>query len=207
MTIRRGQEWGSRSELPRNIAVVGSDAEAAREIWSGSPVALAGGDLARTVGVVGSPPETGSDALPFRTEAPIDLMRVTVNGRTIPAIAHVIIRRPWYRGGWLRDRITVVMNSQFLGTLDLAPRGHPNDGRVEVTEVRSSMGVRQRLVARRRARTGSHLPHPDITTKSIDHIRLIASGFLVFVDGVCVGRSGEHAVVIDVEPDYGIVWF
>ena len=207
MTIRRGQEWGSPSELPRGIAVVGSDAEAAKKLWAGEPVMLAGGDLARTVGAGGTPVDDGYGGQRQLTEAPVDMMAVRVNGRTLPAVAHVVVRPPWNRGGWLRGGLTVVMNAQYLGRLDLAPRGHPNDGRVEVSEVYPSMRFRQRLVAWRRARTGSHLPHPDIATTSSSHIRVTTDGRVVFIDGVCAGRPADDEVVIDVVPDRGVVWF
>ena len=48
---------------------------------------------------------------------------------------------------------------------DVAPRAHPNDGRFDVVEVSAAMPARARLQAWRRLATGTHVPHPDITTR------------------------------------------
>jgi diacylglycerol kinase family enzyme len=58
------------------------------------------------------------------------------------------------------------MNAEFVGPFDVSPRGHPADGRVEVIAVDDGLGLRARLQARRRLRTGTHLPHPAISTRS-----------------------------------------
>jgi diacylglycerol kinase family enzyme len=93
--------------------------------------------------------------------AVVDLVRVTADGRELWALAHVVVRRRWWRG-----EVVLVMNAEFLGPYDVVPRSHPNDGRVDVVRVDPSMSVRARLQARRRARTGTHLPHPQLAVQS-----------------------------------------
>ena len=92
------------------------------------------------------------------------------------------------------------MNAEYVGPYDVAPRGHPNDGRVETFLIDASMPFRQRLAVRRRLRNATHLPHPMIAT------RPVRSGdwnfdneMAVRIDGVAAGRA--RRVRIDVEPD------
>ena len=97
---------------------------------------------------------------------------LTTRGRTSPffaalingAASHVVGRRLSSR---FRGEVLFVMNAQFLGPYDIAPRGHPNDGRVEVLKVASSMSWRVRRRALQRALTGTHVPHPLISTSVV----------------------------------------
>jgi diacylglycerol kinase family enzyme len=140
-------------------------------------------------------------------EYPIDLLEVRLDDgeASIVAVAHVVARSPLTRGGRLRGRILAVMNAEFLGTWDLAPRGHPNDGRVEVVEVDPSMSIRDRLHARGRLPTGTHVPHPSITTRSIRSASWRFEPALdVVVDGRRVGRASSMS--IDVAADAASVY-
>ena len=60
------------------------------------------------------------------------MLRVDADGRRLTAVAHVVARGggPWWRGP-----IVAVMNADRLGRWDVAPRAHPNDGRLDVVEV------------------------------------------------------------------------
>ena len=145
--------------------------------------------------------------LPTINEYPIDLLEVRLDGAEEPivACAHVVARSPWSSGHWLRGRILVVMNAEFIGDWDIAPRGHPNDGRVEVVDVDASMSARERLAARLRLPTGSHVPHPSITTRSVRTATWQFDRPLdVVVDGRRVGRASTMA--IDVLADAAIVY-
>jgi hypothetical protein len=170
MTIKPGQAWGRSVPRPPDLVVVHSDVELARAISQdrGSPVGVGGGDLARTLGVTSASAATLATR-PTVNEYPIDLLEVRVDGADEPivACAHVLARSPWGNGYWFRGRILVIMNAEFIGAWDIAPRGHPNDGRVEVVDVDASMSARERLAARRRLPTGSHVPHPSIATRSV----------------------------------------
>ena len=62
-------------------------------------------------------------------------MRVTLDDAAPTwGVAHVVVRRQWWRG-----EIVMAMNAQFYGRYDVAPRGHPNDGKVDVVRVDPSM--------------------------------------------------------------------
>jgi len=66
-----------------------------------------------------------------------------------------------------------------------------------VIEVSESMNTRQRMMARRRSRTGSHLPHPDISTTRVrDLRRSFDEQLIVFVDGASVGATRHLDVAV-----------
>ena len=206
MSVRKGEAWGREVEPPVDLVIARDDADLAAHLERRRTdrdvpaVTVRIGDLARTLG---SAPVEGRPTL---HELPVDLLavRVGASDRTLPACAHVVIRSPWWRGGWLRGRAVLVMNAEFIGDSDVAPRGHPNDGRVEVLEVGSDFGLRQRLAARRAARTATHVPHPLIATRSVRTASwTFESPMTVLVDGVRVGT--ERSVEVTVVADAGVV--
>jgi diacylglycerol kinase family enzyme len=126
---------------------------------------------------------------------PVDLGEALVDGRVHRFVAHVVLRgRSWWRGP-----ITAVMNAQFLGRWDVAPRAHPNDGLLDVVEVAASMRAGERWKAWRRLPAGSHLPHPAIEVRRLPAVQLDAGGRHVWVDGVDLGRA--RTVSVRLEPD------
>lgn len=197
MTIRKGAAWGEPAVLPAEAAVVDDDAglralvEAARRDGIPVPVVgLLGGDLCRTVGGPGDRRRLREGGV----RLPIDLGRVTIDGEVFWFCAHLVARR---RGWW--GRAAVVMNAQWLGPYDLGPRAHPNDGLLDLTEGRLPVG--DRAEARRRARTGSHLPHPALRVARAHHFELaFETPVGVWLDGVRVARRARQ-LVVDVEPD------
>jgi hypothetical protein len=200
MTIKPGQPWGRAVARPDDLVVVGSDAELASmlSIGTGTAIGVDGGDLARTLGV--TPTSAVSAATrPTVNEFPIDLLEVHIDTADEPllACAHVIARSPSSRGGWLRGRIVAVMNAEFIDRWDVAPRGHLNDGRVEVLDVAPSMTVRERLAARRRLANATHVPHPRIATRSVRSASWdFETPLDVFVDGRRVGRTTTLSIAV-----------
>ena len=196
MGIRRGGDWGRPGVLPDGGVVVRGDAEAravaeaARRRGEPIPVlGLAGGDLCRTLGGTGN---TGRLRGNGHTVT-CDLGSVLLDGRIHWFTAHLVARHSWLAG-----RALVVMNAAFLGRWNLGPRAHPGDGLLDVSD--GSLPPAQRLAAWRRLRSGTHLPHPAITTRrvaafSADFERPVP----VLLDGVRVGKARN--VVVRVEPD------
>ncbi|HET6954811.1 MAG TPA: hypothetical protein VFI47_30900 [Acidimicrobiales bacterium] len=199
MTIRKGEAWGTAGGLPPGGVVVAGDAEARRVVEAarraGTPVpalGLLGGDLCRTLGGRGDRARLdGPDAAVL----PVDLGSVLLDGRQHWFVAHLVVRRSWWRG-----RIVAAMNAEFLGDWDVAPRGHPNDGVLDLFDVDASMPLTDRLKAWRRLPAAAHLPHPAIATS-----RRPAAQFEfprpepVWLDGERVGTVRRLSV--RVEPD------
>lgn len=205
MTIRRGQTWGEARQLPTDIRVVDDDLalhhwvvdhrRRQREI---TDVGVRRGDLARTCG--GGADGRFDDRTAEVMYVPIDIVRVTADPgsaheRTTWSVAHVVARRSWWRG-----EVHFVMNAEFYGAGDVVPRGHPNDGRVEVLRVDPAMPWRARWAARRRARSGSHLPHPQLATRQGAALSVVMQRpLVVWVDGERWGQA--TTLRIEVEPD------
>lgn len=197
MTIRAGVSWGEHRPLPPGSPVCRSDAELAalvaehrrsgRELPT---VGLLGGDLCRTVGGTGDPGRlSGASAVTL----PVDVGAALVDGRLHWFVAHVVARRSWWSG-----RVVAVMNAEWIGAWDVAPRAHPNDGRLDVLDGVLPPG--DRLKARSRLRTGTHVPHPALREE-----RTKACGFDfaraldVRLDGVRVGRARTLSVRVEAD--------
>ena len=194
MTIEKGQPWGTAARRPDDLLVVDSDAAVARSLIDAPhrPVGVSAGDLHRSLG---SPaPRTEMQRLP------VDLLTCRFDGHTEVALAHVVMRSSWWRGA-----LVAAMNVDHLGDWNVAPRAHPNDGRVDVVEVAPTMTVRERWQARGRLPSGTHLPHPAITTASVrERSWEFDQAVTVWVDGVRAGRA--RSVSVEVVPDAGTVY-
>lgn len=189
MTIRPGEEWGIAVDRPASLHLCATDEEFVRRSIAGDgPLAVTSGDLHRSVGAA-----TVRDVVQ-RVE--VDGLSVTLDdGARYSAVAHVVMRRHWSVG-----RVAMVMNVDYLGEWNVAPRAHPNDGRFDVCEVAPSMSIRQRWAARTRLVTGTHVPHPQIATSTHrERVWEFDRPLGVWVDGVRVGSSKR--VSVEVEPD------
>jgi diacylglycerol kinase family enzyme len=92
----------------------------------------------------------------------------------------------------------MAMNAEWLGEWKVAPRAHPGDGLLDVLD--GDLPLRERLRARRLARTGDHLPHPRLATARVrQHTVRFQRPVPVWLDGVRVGRA--RVIDLTVEPD------
>ena len=199
MTVRRGAAWGTLGPAPDGLVLVRTDAElgaivnAARSTGTPlPPCGLLGGDLMRTVGGTGDAGRFDGVVVAM----PVDIVRVRVDDeRTAWFASHLVARASWWRGP-----LVAAMNAEFLGDWDVAPRGHPDDGRVGLVEVSARFGVRQRWAARRRLPAGTHVPHPDIATREVAAATLdLSAPTPLQLDGVVWGRA--RRLELTVEPD------
>jgi hypothetical protein len=198
MTIRKGEDWGARRSLPPEGVVAGGDAEARQLIEECRragraipPIGLTGGDLWKALGAPsgGAARLRGDDA---RT-LPMDLGHVVIDGRPAWFLCHLVARRSWWLG-----RVVAVMNTEWLGEWRVVPRAHPNDGMLELVDGDPSLG--QRWLARRRLRTGDHLPHPDLALRRVRRTELrFDRPTDVYLDGVRAGRA--CVLEVSIEPD------
>lgn len=197
MTVKPGADWGEAVPMPEDVIAVVTDSSLCEALAHGRAVHIRGGDLFRTVGAPGS---VGATALKLS----VDILHVVADGVAMEAVAHVVARTPG-RLGWWRGPILCVMNVEFLGRHDVAPRAHPNDGRFDVVKVSSAISIRDRWQAFRRLATGTHVPHPDIATRrgreesfTFDRPRRL------WVDGV--PRGTVRSLTVSVVPDAAIVY-
>ena len=197
MTIEKHQRWGTPGPLPGDGVLVRTDAEARRAAEgarrAGAPVpalGLLGGDLCRTVG------GKGDEARLHSTEAmtlPTDLGSVLIDGKLHWFTAHLVVRRSWWRG-----RVVAVMNAQWIGRWDVAPKSHPGDGLLDVFD--GDLSLDDRLKARKRLPTGTHVPHPGIAQRRVSALQLAFDRPMpIWLDGERVGRASNLS--IRVEPD------
>ncbi len=196
MTIEKGSDYGILAPLPEGAPVVSSDSQLRDVVLSfrtsggKSPtIGLVGGDLCRTFGGSGDVEHlSGAEAL----TAPVDLAIASIDGVDYPFVAHVIVGKPF------RPGFVAIMNAQWFGGLDLGPRSHPGDGLVDITT--GDLKWRERRIARSRARTGTHLPHPSLSHRRTKTETLtFERSMSVCVDGgfTVQGRS----LSVRVEPD------
>jgi hypothetical protein len=197
VTVERARDWGCREPQPSGLIAVPDDAAASRlvgEAWASGaplpPVGLLGGDLRRTLGGGERVERLGAEVAVFC----IDVGLVDLGGREWPFVSHVVARRRWWSG-----ELLAVMNAEFLGRWDVAPRSHPNDGRLDVIHA-VDLRVGDRWKAWRRLPTGTHVPHPRLAVQRTAAARIaLQRRRPVRVDGVVVGSFAEIAV--RVEPD------
>ncbi len=197
MTIEKGEVWGRSGPLPPEGVIARSDPEvrqiieAARRTGSDiPPIGILGGDLGRTIGARGDADRLrGGDA----TVLSMDLGSVLVDGRLHRFAAHLVARRSWWSGP-----VIAAMNAQWIGDWDVAPRSHPNDGLLDVLD--GDPGLDDRLKARRRLRTGTHVPHPAIRVRRVEAVQFdLDRPTPVWLDGERIGSA--RTLAIRVEPD------
>jgi len=199
MTVRRGEAWGRTGPAPTGLVEVRSDAELHQLVndrrRAGEPIppiGLLGGDLCRTLGGTGSPERLHGDSAVVAT---VDLGCALLDGRVAWFAGHAIARRSWWRGS-----IVAAMVAEYVGEWDVAPRGHPGDGRFDIVEVDAAMRLGQRWKARSRLANGTFLPHPSIATRtSANGSWELPPGHHVWLDGVDAGECRN--LVVRVEPD------
>ena len=192
--ISRGQPWGIPADMSDDVLVVEND-----QVLSNTDrtrrIVLTGGDIARSLGnpVV---PVVGSAC----TEVAIDAMLcdiTTTDSRSIHAVAASSI----VVGSYWRGRHLIVSNAGWIGDSNVAPRAHPNDGKVEMLAITSHMSLRQRILARRRMQTGTHLPHPDLSSMQIATQSIVRQNEeRLMIDGRKIDNWAS--ISITVEPDY-----
>lgn len=184
MTIKKGQPWGEPARPPANAVAAGSDRaislalEAARRRAEPFPeIVIEGGDMARTLAA----------AAPPRNRFTIDIGEALVDGLHRYFVAHVVARRRGWR------EAAVAMNAQWIDQWNLGPKGHPNDGLLDITEF--SLKPFEWRKVRSRLHSGTHLPHPRIeatrtAAKSFD----FAMPTPVFIDGAELARAKTLAI-------------
>jgi len=208
MTIRKGVEWGSPGTVDPSAPVVRTDAAASDVLQPlldlGEPlgeIGLLGGDLHRTLG---SPRHDEVDLRSGRgMRFPVDVGVVEFDDPehgTVRRmfIAHLVATTPtrWRTGGhrsWWRGRTVMAMNAAFAEDANLAPRSHPNDGRLDVLD--GELDRRERRQALRRTPMGAHVPHPSLAERRVKELQVSSDHPLrLRLDGIHVGDTAVFTV-------------
>jgi hypothetical protein len=192
VTIRRGEAWGAPGELPAHGVVCDDDADAQRVVTAAlrarepiPPLGLTGGDLCRTLGGIGR----------GATTVTCDLGVALLDGRLFWFVSSLVARP----GSWWRGRAWLAMNGAHLGEWNVAPRAHPGDGLLDILDVRVGPTVWPQ--ARRRMRTGAHVPHPAIAEKRTAAAQVeLERPMFVWLDGVR-SEGKVRNISVRVEPD------
>jgi hypothetical protein len=199
---RPGEPWGAPLVPDEPVVdVAGADADLARATVEHPAAVLrfrpeVASDFARTLGLIA--------AAPGSTVVPCDALDLGDGRRAVNA---VVLGPPPHRLRWWHRRVAlavavdgrpigparattvVVANGQYVRGVDVSPRGHPGDGRVEVQVYGLAAGERRAM--RRRLPTGGHVPHPRIaqTTGRRVEVRWAAGPRSVVVDGAAVAPA------------------
>jgi diacylglycerol kinase family enzyme len=79
----------------------------------------------------------------------------------------------------------------------VAPRAHPGDGALDLVDA-AHLGLRDRLAARRRLPSGSHVPHPGITARRVQAWQdTFPSPLDIWLDGERVGPARSLSVRVE----------
>jgi diacylglycerol kinase family enzyme len=182
--VKPGDPWGEPTSAAPDLELAGGDADLARVVGT-HPGALvrfrpdASSDLARAVGAAAGAAATG-------IAVPIDALVATPGGAAVNAV--IVGTAPASLRAWTRTVPTrvevdgrvvaagsattvVVASGQFVDGLDVIPRGHPGDGRLEVQVYALRRGERRAM--RSRLPRGAHVPHPRITTAVGRQVRVV----------------------------------
>lgn len=199
MTIRKGEQWGSRIPTPSRIRHVSSDAEIAQC----SPedfIAVGGGDIYTTLGSPSFVSESDECTL-----LPMDALQVKIllsdaSDKSCTAASCIEVGSlisPLKFG-----RYICVTNGGIVSGRNFAPRAHPNDGRLDIMQIAEAMSFRDRLTAKKKALTGTHVPHPSISLRQEETFSAKRSGERekLRIDGVTVANWIE--VSVSIVPDY-----
>lgn len=208
--IRKGEPWGHPAGAEADLEVHGDDAALAASLESGSGRLVRfepapASDLARALGLAVHGPRA--------TEVGLDVLAVTTPGQSWRAVNAVVLgQRPDRLRAWHRrvdvvvqidgrerfaGRATtvIVANGQYLNGLDVVPRGHPGDGRVEVQAY--TMEPAQRAGMRRRLPQGAHVPHPGIVQATGRRVAVHSdTGLALEIDGRPLGRVRDVTVEV-----------
>lgn len=199
MTIRKGEQWGSRIKMPSHIRQVHSDAEIA-QCSSSDFISIKGGDIHFALG---SPVLLQSEL--DCTLLQLDALHVhvtLVDGSRSDSFAASCVQIGRFFSPLHRGRFICLTNGGIVGGRNIAPRAHPNDGRFDVMTIDASMSIRDRLTARKKAVTGSHLPHPLISVRQGDAFTEQRRGRheSLSIDGVDIPKWSE--ISVSILPDY-----
>jgi len=196
MGITPREQWGKPGFMPEDgIIVYGNQElqdviETCRRSNEEIPtIGLAGGDLWKTLGGKSHHERLGGDAQLLS----VDIGSALIDGHIYWFASHLIVRsKSWVGRSW------IAANTAHYGNWNIAPRAHPGDGLLDILDI--NLDFSDRLKARSRVHSGTHIPHPDIQyqRRPAGQINLEKKTD-VWLDGKKVMKASQISVRI--EPD------
>lgn len=187
MTISKLSPYGTSVVRPQHLGVLRSDREIANYFLKGDQHTcntVIQGSIAQALGITSSDSESNTRA--FVTHVLIDLLHVefgTTDTRDKPTSIVVAGSIVLQQHTLLKSHL-IISNSGIVRGRDVLPRAHPNDGYVDVLEIDEAITMRQRLSAWHRAKTGSHLPHPQLRASRRTEFEWSGTASLMVADDV-----------------------
>ncbi len=187
MVIAKGEEWGEHVHK-QGVVCTQSD----HDVFSHLAFPVKG-DIAHTIG---SELRQRSSLKQFDSrvewhQLPFDVIEIYINGVTLRAAAHIRI------GHLLWGECHLLCNVAFYRGKRVFAKSHPNDAKIEVLTVAREMGIRQRLMSLMKVRQGSHLPHPQLTSRQVtDECFRFRKSLPIFIDGKKIGNATEIRISV-----------
>jgi hypothetical protein len=193
MTIRKLQPYGIQASRPLNLVTRQSDYELAQHFTSHDravPCTVIQGGIAQSLGITDDVQRdlTSRASHLDRQMTRVDLDLLQIEYRTVASgdnsLQIVVAGTLSLQNRTPLSTFLILSNSGYWRERDLLPRAHPNDGFVDVLEVDPNITVRQRTLAWRRSKTGSHLPHPHLRVRRTTDFHWSGRPSNMIADGV-----------------------
>ena len=152
---------------------------------------LEGGDLAKTLGITSQGRTSKKES---KNEFIADVGSVLLDGKLHWFVAHLVVwnKRP---KNFSRN-FFAVMNAAWLDNLNLTPKSHPGDEKLDVIEAK--LNYRDSREFKKRALSGTHIPHANIKTRKITaETYEFEKPRCIYLDNVLVGKVKQIAVRIE----------
>ena len=193
MTIRKLEPYGIQASRPLNLVTRQSDYELAQHFTSHDravPCTVIQGGIAQSLGITG---DVQRDLTSHATHLDqqmtrVDLDLLQIDYRTVASgensLQIIVAGTLSLQNRTPLSTFLIFSNSGYWRERDLLPRAHPNDGFVDVLEVDPNITARQRALAWRRSKTGSHLPHPHLRVSRTTDFQWSGRPSNMIADGV-----------------------
>ena len=180
--------WQFQTKVSTSLKVASNEKEIIALYESGeSLIGLQGGDLHESLGGRGVGEREGDEGT---VGLKVDLGQLVIGKSNYLFASYCKISKP------LKPWYTIwVVNSPIIDHRRISPKSHPADGLLDIVEF--SLSFRQSLKAYKRAKSGDHLPHPQIKTSKKRTYMIKASGKReVVIDGKKIAYCKEVSISI-----------
>jgi len=182
------QTWTKEVRRPRTLKIAESDKQIAELYAAGeSMIGIIGGNLFTSLGGnIGLDYPSNSTV----TSCSIDIGCVSIGDDSFYFASTLLVLnllRPWASTG--------IVNTQLSNGNRYAPKAHPGDGFME--EIESNLDIRQAIIARKKLRSGDHLPHPQLRLKKGKAFTYDSpKGMKLILDSKSIGRYKAFSVKV-----------